>query len=329
MLIWHADSAQTASSGFHNGNTVNVGAIHGLAIEEADGLRQLWCGAGGCNRGDAGDYYPGTSNNTTFSFNTNPAATENGDGSFIGFAIDSIRQVVPGGEMAFRLRFGGLTVVSGSDTNAVISVDAVNYNVFRNLFDSGSTHTVSVATTQTSNDGRTRWQFSTWSDGLGQTHNITGTLAGSTVTANLNRAFLLVFNASVGGTVASNPINNPVGTFIAAGSPVQLTATPAAGATFAGWSGDTTSRNPVITLPMGRPYAVTANFVTTADVVAQLLGPTAPLTPAQIQALDANGNNNGAFDLGDFLAWVKTTGAPLSADVMARLAPLRSKGGRP
>jgi hypothetical protein len=273
--------------------------------------------------------YPGLTGNTAVSFNTNPAATKNADGSFIGFAIDSIRQIVPGGEMAFRLRFGGLTVVRGSDTNAVISVDAVNYNVFRNLFDSGSTHTVSVATTQTSTDGRTRWQWASWSDGLGQTHNITGTLAGGTVTAILNREFLLVFNAGAGGTVSSNPVGNPAGTFITEGSPVQLTATPAVGGTFAGWSGDTTSRNPVITLPMGRPYTVTAVFVTTADVVAQLLGPTAPLTPSQIQALDANGNNNGSFDVGDFLAWVKTTGAPLNADAVARLAQLRSKGGRP
>src|SRR6266704_3008367 len=128
MLIWHADSLQLATNGFHASNAVNVGGIHGLAVEEADGLGQLYCGVNGCNRGDAGDYYPGTSGNTKLSFNTNPAASKNWDGSFIGFAIDSIRQIVPGGEMAFRLRFGGLTVVRASDTFAVISVDAVNYN---------------------------------------------------------------------------------------------------------------------------------------------------------------------------------------------------------
>ena len=76
----------------------------------------------------------------------------------------------------------------------------------------------------------------------------------------------------------------------------------------------------MITLPMGRPFTVTANFLTTADVVTQLLGPGQPLSPAQQQALDANGNNNGIFDVGDFLAWVKATGAPLVA---------QKKGGRP
>jgi hypothetical protein len=51
----------------------------------------------------------------------------------------------------------------------------------------------------------------------------------------------------------------------------------------------------------------------TADVTAQLLGPTSPLNADQIRYLDFLGNNNGSFDIGDFLAWVKVTGAPLSA----------------
>ncbi len=327
MLIWHADSTQIAASGFRNGNRVNAGATHGLVVQEADGLRQLWCGANGCNRGDAGDPYPGTSNNTAFSFNTNPAAVKNLDSSFVGFAIDSIRQIVPGGEMAFRLRFGGLTVVRGSDSTALISVDAVNYNVFRDLFDNGSNHTVSVADTQLSGSGRTRWRFASWSDAGSRTHTVTGNLAGGTLTASLNRDFKLIATAGAGGTISSSPVVDLAGTFTAEGNTVQLSATPATGIAFLGWSGDTTSTNTLIALPMGRPYTVTANFVATADVVAQLLGPTAPLAPAQLQALDANGNNNGSFDVGDFLAWVKATGAPLSSAAMARLA--QQKGGRP
>jgi M6 family metalloprotease-like protein len=166
LLIYHVDSVQVANNGFRASNAVNVGPIHGVEVEEADGLRQLWCEANGCNRGDAGDLYPGTSGNTAFSYNTNPAAMKNLDGSVAGVSVDSIRQLVAGGAMAFRLRFG------------------VGY----------------------------------------------------------------------------------AGTFF----------------------------NP-------------------ADVVAQLLGPTAPLTPAQLQSLDTNGNNNGSFDVGDFLAFVKATGAPGAA----------------
>jgi len=249
-LIWHVDSTKVTTSGFHLGNTVNVGTPHGLALQEADGLRQLWCESNGCNRGDAGDYYPGTSGKTAFSFNTAPAAAKNSDSSFIGFTIDSIRQIVPGGQMAFRLLFGGLTVVSGSDTSAVVSVDAVSYNVYRNLLANGSTHTVSVADTQVSASNRTRWRFGSWSDLGARTHTITGSLSGGTLTATLNRDFKLIATAGAGGTIASNPAVNLAGTFIADGNAVQLTATPDSGLLFGCWSGDTASTNTILTLPM-------------------------------------------------------------------------------
>jgi len=42
--------------------------------------------------------------------------------------------------------------------------------------------------------------------------------------------------------------------------------------------------------------------------------------------LDFLGNNNTLFDIGDFLAWVKATGAPLSA---AMIQAMEKNGGRP
>lgn len=332
LLIWHVDQAQVDAHGFRAGNSINVGPIHGVHLEQADGLNQLDDPSATFprRRGDAGDQYPGVSGNTAFTPRTNPAARKNFDGSFPGFAIDSIRQVVVGGEMAFRLRFGALTVVKGSDTAATVLVDAAPFKVFRDLLDDGSSHTVSIADTQVSPNGRTRFRFASWSDGGAQTHTITGALAGDTVIALLNRDFKLIATAASGGTITPDTAIDLAGTFITSGRAVQLTATPNTNVTFIGWSGDTASSNPVIVLPMGRPYTVTANFagaLTTADVVAQLLGPTAPLSSAQIQYLDSQGNNNGSFDIGDFLAWVKATGAPLSAAVLERLTA--GKGGRP
>ncbi len=70
--------------------------------------------------------------------------------------------------------------------------------------------------------------------------------------------------------------------------------------------------------------SVTAPTLATADVTAQLLGPTSPLTADQVRYLDFLGNNNGLFDIGDFLAWVKATGAPLSA---AALQTIQRTGG--
>jgi hypothetical protein len=71
-------------------------------------------------------------------------------------------------------------------------------------------------------------------------------------------------------------------------------------------------------------FSVTAPTLATTAVTTQLLGPTAPLNADQVRYLDFLGNNNGSFDIGDFLAWVKATGAPLSA---AALQALQPKGG--
>ncbi len=413
LLIWHVDSAQVANTGFHLTNTVNFGTIHGVAVEEADGLRQLWCESSGCNRGDAGDPYPGTTGNTAFVFRTNPAALMNNDGSFAGLGVDQITQTVPGGRMSFRLRFGSLTIARANDTAAVIQFDAAPYNVFRDLLDQGSSHTVGFTDGQQSVDGRTRWHFVSWSDGGVINHPITGSLAGATLTANLSRQFKLIATSTSGGSVTADTAVNLAGDFVPDGRAVRLTPIDG-GANFCGWTGpDTTSIDSVLTVGMLHPYTLTANFGTTAaissanarpngvmgatyddtlrisggggattwsvtggalpqgltlsasgvvsgfphqsgnftytatvsscstasrtftlsvsvptlataDVTAQLLGPTSPLNADQLRYLDFLGNNNGSFDIGDFLAWVKATGAPLSA---AALQARQRKGG--
>lgn len=255
LLVWHVDSEQIVQ-GFPS-NSVNSGPIHGLALEEADGLNNLLLGD---NRGDAGDPYPGTSGNTALSFNTVPPAVKNVDLSFAGFAIDSITQVQPNGEMKFRMRFGGLTVVQASDTTAQVKVDGLAFNVFRNLLDDGSSHTIAVTDSQLSSSGRTRFIFQSWSDGQPISHTITGAFAGATYTATLRLAHRLDVSVGPNGTVAYSPTADTNGTFIDEGTPVTLTATPTAPFVFSGWTGDTTTGNAILVLPMGRPYAVSANF---------------------------------------------------------------------
>src|SRR5207244_12138497 len=115
--------------------------------------------AGCTNRGDAGDPYPGTQGNLAFVFRTNPAALKNVDGSFAGMAVDSIRQLVTDRTMAFRLRFGSLSVARASDTGAVIQFDGSSFNVFRDLLDNGSSHTVGFSDGELAPSGRRRWHF--------------------------------------------------------------------------------------------------------------------------------------------------------------------------
>ena len=420
LLVWHVDQVKMNGSG----NAVNAGSIHGLELMQADGFGNLDASATsgnfcpqasmffGCsNRGDAGDPYPGTQGNSGFVFRTNPASLKNVDGSFSGVAIDFIQQLITDHTMSFRLRFGSLTVVRASDTAATVTFDGAPFNVFRDLLEQGSNHTVSFGSGQVSPNGRTRWFFGSWSDGGGISHAITGDLAGGTLTASLSRQFKLIATPTSGGSITADTAIND---FIPEGRAVQLTPTPNAGLRFCGWTGsDTTSTDSLLTLPMRRPYTVTGNFGTsatitsanarpngvigatygdtlritggggltiwsvtggalpqgltlgssgvvsgfprdsgnfsytatvfscdtksraftlsvtvptlaTADVTAQLLGPTSPLNADQIRYLDFLGNNNGSFDIGDFLAWVKLTGAPLSA---AGLQARQRKGG--
>ena len=119
-------------------------------------------------------------------------------------------------------------------------------------------------------------------------------------------------------------------TFVTEATQVTLTAADTSALrTFQGWAGDTVTKNLSITLPMNRPYAVRAVFLepfSTAAVVAQLLNGTSTLTVAQLDDLDQLGNNNGRFDLGDFLAWVQATGAPLTAEQLARVSAPQRKG---
>src|SRR5262249_24107224 len=156
-------------------------------------------------RGDGGDPYPGTSANTVFSINSLPRASMNSDSSFAGFAIDSIRQLVPNGAMAFRVRFGQPTVIAASDTTALVQVDGASVKVFRNLLDDGSLHTLAVADTQLVAGGRTRFVFQSWSDGQPIAHTITGALAGATYTATLERRNRLDVATSGAGSVTFNP----------------------------------------------------------------------------------------------------------------------------
>jgi len=421
LLIWHVDQVKIDMSG----NSVNSGSIHGVELMQADGFRNLdaqaslgnSCPSGtiffGCSdRGDAGDLYPGTTVNTAFVFRTNPASLKNADGSFAGVAVDSVRQLVTDRTMSFRLRFGALTIARGSDTTATIQFDGSPFNVFRDLLEQGSSHSVDFTDGQVAANGRTRWHFVSWSDAGAKSHTIVGSLAGGTLTATLTRDFKLIATPTSGGSITADTAINLAGDFLPDGRAVQLTPVDG-GSNFCGWTGDSTTIDSVITVPMQRPYTLTANFGTgatitsanarpngvmgatyadtlrisggggattwsvtggalpqglnlslsgvvsgfprvtgdftytatvvscdtqsriftlsvtaptlaTAAVTAQLLGPTSPLSADEVRYLDFLGNNNGSFDIGDFLAWVKATGAPLSA---AAPQPIRTKGG--
>jgi len=340
LLIYHVDSAQLADGVNTPGpnddfNHVNVGPIHGLAIVQADGRGNLdadpgtacnGSGAGCSDRGDAGDLYPGPTGNVAFTATSVPAAVRNVDSLAAGVVLDQITQLVPNGAMQFRLSYP-VWVVRATDSAAVIQFDGVTYHQFRDILTQASVHSVSVADTQFTAGGRTRQVFVSWSGGQPRSFSYTAGATPETLTVTLARSQQVHYTATSGGTISASV---PSDTFVTDGTPVTLTATDTSAVrAFQGWAGDTVTKNLSITLPMGRPYSVRAVFLetfSTAQVVAQLLDGSSTLTVAQLGDLDQLGNNNSAFDLGDFLAWVQATGAPLTAEQRALLRAAKRKG---
>src|SRR5882762_10464845 len=256
--------------------SVNAGPIHGLELMQADAFRNLDANSSNScpsssmflncsNRGDEGDVFPGTTGNTGFVFRTNPASIKNLDGSFSGVAIDFIHQVIPDRTLSFRLRFGSLTAAKASDTAATIQFDAAPYNVFRDLLEQGSSHTVGFNNGQVAGNGRTRWHFVPWSDAGAKDHTFVGSLGGGPLTASVGRDFQLIANSTSGGSVTADTAINLAGDFVPEGRPVHLTPVDA-GANFCGWTGDSTTTDSLITVGMQHPYALTANFGNSATI---------------------------------------------------------------
>src|SRR6267378_268644 len=339
LLIYHVDSQQIAQHGFDQDNRVNTAPIHGLEVEQADGRSNLdanpntACSGAGptcSDRGDAGDHYPGTTGNVTFTPTSVPAAVRNSDGLAAGLVLDQITQLVPNGTMQFRLTYP-VWVVRATDTAAVIQFDTATFHttfhVFREVLTPNSVHSVGVADTQFTASGRTRQVFVSWSGGRPRSFSYTAGATPETLTVTLARSQQVHYTATSGGTISGSV---PSDTFVTDGTPVTLTATDTSAVrAFQGWAGDTVTKNLSITLPMGRPYSVRAVFLeafSTAQVVAQLLTGSSTLTVAQLGDLDQLGNNNGAFDLGDFLAWVQATGAPLTAEQRALVSAAQRRG---
>ena len=74
LLIMHVDETVIKSPMGNTGNG-SIQRVKGVAIEEADGLREL---ERGLNTGDGGDVFPGSTNNVTFDVTTFPGSLSNG-----------------------------------------------------------------------------------------------------------------------------------------------------------------------------------------------------------------------------------------------------------
>ena len=318
LLVWHVDSTQLYSA--WNANTVNAGPIHGLVLVEADGLDNLLSSSGTSNYGDNGDPFPGSTNRTHLGGDAAAPSTALHSGGFAGFVLDTITQVTPNGAMRFRLSFGGALSVIASDPAAQIRVNGVLQSSYRQFLLSGDTVQVSMDTLQTNGANTAQYRWASWSDGGARTHKVTVVGRDTTITATITRKFVVAWATVGSGSVTASAGAPASGSFFTEGDTVGLTARPAANAIFMAWSGDVIASAPHLKLTAGQPYSVTANFSAAPldSVVSQLLNGHG-LSAAQSATLDAQGNQNGHYDLGDFLAWLDQSGTAINAQLLARI----------
>jgi uncharacterized protein (TIGR03437 family) len=134
---------------------------------------------------------------------------------------------------------------------------------------SGAGHTIGVYSPQQGSGAS--YVFANWSDGGGQTHNITVGSVAATYTATFTAAYQLTTTASpaAGGTVTASPASATG--YYGGGSSVQLTATANPGYSFAGWSGALTgSANPQ-SLVMSAPRNVNALFSISGPLISAVV----------------------------------------------------------
>ena len=327
LLLWQIDDARIALG--NATNTVNTGTRQGVALIQADNLNQLRT-HNGVNRGDAGDPYPGSTLNHAFGLSTFPAAI-GWDLLPLGIRFD--RMVFNGdGSVSFRYVRRAPSLIAASTTAARVSVNGTLSSRYVEVVASGDTLALAVDSAQVSSDGRTGARFLSWSDGGARNHTIIARVGPpDTLTASFAVTNRLRIVASGPGTVTSS-VTGAVGAgvFLDPSIVVHLTVTPAAGAEFIGWKGDTTTKVAPLDVRMSRPFDLTAQFVQTvvvdrAAAARALLGGT-QLDAATIAYLDALGNQNGSFDIGDYVAYLHRTGQKLPPSLDRLMQPT---GGKP
>jgi hypothetical protein len=147
---------------------------------------------------------------------------------------------------------------STSPAGLSYSVDGTNYTTSQTMtLTSGAQHTIATTSPQTSTG--TQNVFSGWSDGGVLSHSITISGAVTAYTASFNTTYLLTTAAAPS---ADGTVTPPSGTYYAANSVVNLTATPNGGYNFVNWTGNVANANAAsTTVTMNAPQTVTANFV--------------------------------------------------------------------
>ncbi len=150
-----------------------------------------------------------------------------------------------------------VTVTTSIGSGTQVTVDgtsrAAPYNA---RWRTGESHTIGVPSPQSGGAG-TRYVFDRWSDGGAQSHE---------VSVERDRTFTATLDTEHELSIATTPegsgtvVADPAGPWIADGTNVELTASPAVGWVLDRWEGDVTGDANPTTFSMDGPKSVTAVF---------------------------------------------------------------------
>lgn len=330
LLIWHIDELwlqQTWPS-----NRVNATpSREGVRVQQADGRNHLRAGV---NRADAGDPYPGASRNAAFHAGTTPAARSNTLGT-LGITLTDINEVDGVISLDALARFQTLTVrVEGTQREGLVKVnrEAVALGDTLELRSAPFESHLFTAEPGDSLAPGLRRPFAGWGDG-GSNALVRTVITGFEDTdfvaryaGEQARVSSVVAGAALGvapGSITASPAS-PDGWF-ALGQTVSFTAVPRAGFAFSSWSGDVGgSQNPV-QLSVSAPATVSAGFSLGFGGLVQPFVANTVIDATLADALDAAGNDNGVYDVGDLRSWLRSASAGTASDAV--LEAMRAAGG--
>jgi uncharacterized protein (TIGR03437 family) len=124
---------------------------------------------------------------------------------------------------------------------------------------SGSSHVVSLQTSQPGPGAPSRYRFIAWEDGSTQaSHTVVAGSSDTTFKATFTAQYLLSTATTGSGTVVASPFS--ADGFYDAGTDVQVSALPNNGFTFQHWQGDVLGGNSIATVKMDQQRSVLAGF---------------------------------------------------------------------